>query len=76
MCALVAGVAAGSPLAVLPAADSRHSAGLCCGVPEAATGSARYPGKLRHVASPQKGPMSVNALSTYDILPWQLLSEF
>ena len=45
VCALVAGVAAGSSLAVLPAADSRHSAGLCCGVPEAPTGSARYPGK-------------------------------
>jgi len=43
-----AGVAAGPAVALLPAANSRHRAGLCSRVPEAAPGSARHTGTIFH----------------------------
>jgi len=41
-----AGVAAGPAVALLPAAYSRHSAGFCSRVPEAAPGSSRHTGMI------------------------------
>ena len=47
-----AGMEAGPTAALLPAADSRHSAGLRSGIAQAAPGSAGHTGALSHSLLP------------------------